>query len=152
MPQNLVMANELAQDYKIATSSPYGRNGGVFRTQRGSNQFESAGDVFRQSKIEISPSHTEGLGFSGFLPKVSTNRCGSTLRASKSPNWNVSKFDSVHVSPHRLRKALGEYRKQTYKRDYIEPCLFDKPSQASIEQRDEIKDKMLNFDESIEES
>jgi hypothetical protein len=88
-------------------------------------------DFVRKNLRVTSPSNTESP-FSGFLPKVMTNRGGSTLRSNKVPNWNVSKCDTVHVSPHRLRKALGEYRKQTYNRDYISPSLLEKPSQMTI--------------------
>jgi hypothetical protein len=76
-----------------------------------------------------------------------------------SQNWGVSKFDAANVSPHRLRKALGEYRKQNYKNDYISPLLPEKISQASYileDDRDmEMDDnekvgKVLRFDETID--
>ena len=75
----------------------------------------------------------------------------------------MSKFDAVNVSPHRLRRALGEYRKQSFKNDYVAPyddvqandnasfMQIDQQEKLNIQETDsQVQDKALKFDETID--
>lgn len=72
-------------------------------------------------KSVTSPAERRVTPLRTLLPTVNQ---ASSYRASAtgaSQSWGVSKFDAVNVSPHRLRRALGEYRKQSFRNDYVAP-------------------------------